>query len=48
MKIYEGNILTCDSRDHVYQYLVEDGGRILYVGNELPAKYASYTSKQTA
>ena len=41
MKVYEGSILTSDAQDHVYKYLVEDGGRIVYVGDELPAKYAS-------
>ena len=40
MKIYEGNILTCDAQNRVYKYLVEDGGRICYVGDELPAEYA--------
>ena len=40
MKVYEGNIITCDAQDHVCKYLVEDGGRIAYVGNDLPAKYA--------
>lgn len=39
MKIYEGNILTCDKEDHVYRYLVEDQGRILYTGDELPSEY---------
>ena len=43
MKVYEGHILTCDAQDHVYRYLAEDGGRIAYVGDELPAKYASAT-----
>ena len=43
MKVYEGNILTCDAQDHVYKYLAEDDGRIVYVGNELPAKFASGT-----
>ena len=43
MRIYEGSILTCDAQDHVYQYLVEDCGKIVYVGDELPAKYASFT-----
>ena len=38
MRVYEGNILTCDEQDHVYRYLVEDGGKVAYVGNELPAK----------
>ena len=41
IKIYEGNILTCDAENHVYKYLAEDGGRFLYVGNELPAMFAS-------
>lgn len=46
MRVYEGNILTCDAQHHVYKYLVEDGGRIAYVGNDLPAKYASGTRVQ--
>ena len=41
MKIYEGSILICDSQDRVCRYLVEDGGRIVYVGDDLPAKFAS-------
>lgn len=39
MKVYEGSILTCDGQDHVYQYLVEEKGRIAYVGDKLPTKY---------
>lgn len=39
MKIYHGTILTCDSEHNVYQYLVEESGRIAYVGNELPEAY---------
>ena len=46
MRVYEGAILTCDAQDHVYNYLVEDDGRIVYTGNELPAKYASGTRIQ--
>ena len=46
MTVYEGSILTCDAQDHVYRYLVEDGGRIVHVGDELPAKYASFTRVQ--
>ena len=42
MRVYRGNILTCDEQDHVYKYLVEDNGRIAYVGDGLPAKYASW------
>lgn len=40
MKCYKGNILTVNPTDEVCRYLVEDGGRILYVGNEVPAQYA--------
>lgn len=39
MKVYKGNILTCDSQNHVYQYLIEENGKILYVGDELPEAY---------
>lgn len=46
MKVYEGNILTCDAQNHVYKYLVEEEGRISFVGDELPAKYASGTRIQ--
>ena len=42
MRVYRGNILTCDGQDHVYKYLVADNGRIAYVGDELPARYASW------
>lgn len=41
MKVYEGAILTCDANDQVARYLVEDDGRILYVGDELPERYIS-------
>ena len=40
MKIYEGKILTCDAQDHVYRYLVEEQGKIVYVGDTLPERYA--------
>lgn len=39
MKCYEGNILTVNANDDVYKYLVEDGGKIVFVGNELPKEY---------
>ncbi len=39
MKVYVGNILTVDQKDSVYKYLVEDNGRIKFVGNELPTMY---------
>ena len=39
MKIYHGSIVTCDRQNRVYRYLVEKGGRILHVGNELPPEF---------
>lgn len=41
MKVYKGSILTVDASDSVKKYLVEDGGRIVFTGNRLPAQYAS-------
>lgn len=41
MKVYNGTILTCDAHDRVCQFLVEDHGRIVYVGNDLPAVYGN-------
>lgn len=40
MKVYEGTILTVDVHDAVARYLVEDQGKIAYVGNELPQQFA--------
>ena len=39
MKVYKGKIITCDSKNTVARYLVEDGGKIAFVGDDLPAKY---------
>lgn len=39
MRVYEGDILTVDAQDSVARYLVEDDGRILFVGDDLPAEY---------
>ena len=39
MKCYEGAILSVNKNDDVFRYLVEDQGRIVYVGNELPDLY---------
>ena len=39
MKCYAGNVLTVDKEDRVYKYLVEDEGKIIYLGNELPECY---------
>ena len=42
MKVYEGKILTCDEQDHVYKYLAEQNGRIVFVGDVLPDGYADW------
>ena len=45
MKVYVGNIVTVNKQNDVVSYLVEDKGRIVYVGNELPEKYSSVAKK---
>lgn len=39
MKIFEGTIITCNEKNTVSKFLVEDNKRIVYIGNELPLKY---------
>ena len=39
MKVYEGAVLSCNEKDDVFRYLAEEGGKIVYVGNELPEEY---------
>lgn len=39
MRCYKGAIITVNSKDDVCSYLVEDKGRIVYVGNELPEQF---------
>ncbi|WP_371804441.1 amidohydrolase [Candidatus Lokiarchaeum ossiferum] len=39
MQIFHGPIITCDKENHVFKYLVEDQGKILFVGDDLPNKY---------
>ena len=39
MKVFHGNIITVDAQNTVAQYLVEKGGKIAYIGNELPSNY---------
>ncbi len=41
MKVYKGRILSVDADDRVFSCLVEDRGRIIYVGNDVPQKFAS-------
>ncbi len=43
MQVFHGTIITCDESDHVFSYLVEDKGKIEYVGNHLPEIYAGKT-----
>ncbi|HQE69688.1 MAG TPA: amidohydrolase family protein [Atopobiaceae bacterium] len=40
MNVYEGSVLTVNAQDEVFRYLVEDRGRIVFVGDELPPAYA--------
>lgn len=39
MQIFKGAIITCDEMNTVAKYLVEDNGRIVFVGDKLPEKY---------
>ncbi len=41
MRCYEGSILTVNQNDDVVRYLVTCGDKIVFVGSELPEKYAS-------
>ncbi len=41
MTIHEGSVITCDEAGRVARFLVEDKGRILFVGDVLPAEYAA-------
>ncbi len=39
MHIYHGKIISLDIDNNVYNYLVEDRGRIIYLGDSLPPEY---------
>jgi len=43
MRIYEGTIITCDNNARVARYLVEDKGKILFVGDSLPDSYPPHS-----
>ncbi|HEB33181.1 MAG TPA: amidohydrolase [Spirochaetes bacterium] len=45
MKIFHGDIITCDKNNSVYKYLVEDKSSILFTGDELPEKYSRSKNK---
>ena len=40
MKCYKGAILSVNANDDVFNYLVEDQGKIVFVGHELPSGYS--------
>ena len=33
MKVYQGNVLSVNSKNEVFRFLVEDKGKILFVGD---------------
>lgn len=39
MKCYKGTIITVNKDNDVFKYLIEDRGKIIYTGNELPQQY---------
>ncbi|MHA1400945.1 MAG: amidohydrolase [Candidatus Heimdallarchaeaceae archaeon] len=39
MKIFHGTIITCDNDNNVFNYLVEEKGKILFVGDSLPPEF---------
>ncbi len=44
MRIFHGKILSLDKDNTVYHYLVEDKGRIVYLGDSLPLEYTKNNS----
>ena len=45
MKVFHGKIISLDSESNIYQYLVEDEGRIVYLGDSLPPEYGNGTPR---
>ena len=41
MRTYHGEILSLDKDNTVYKYLIEEQGRILYLGDSLPPEYVN-------
>lgn len=39
MQLFKGQVLTCDRNNSVHKYLVEDKGRIIHVGDQLPRAF---------
>ena len=46
MRIYHGKILSLDKDNTVYNYLVEDKGRIVYLGDSLPLEYKKWNMQK--
>ena len=46
MQVYEGSIVTCDASGSVARFLVEDKGKIAFVGDALPQEYATVPREQ--
>ncbi len=44
MHIYHGKIISLDTDNNIYNYLVENQGRIVYVGDSLPPEYEKNSS----
>jgi len=44
MHIYHGKIISLDADNNIYHYLVEEQGRIIYLGDSLPPEYEKYGS----
>ena len=42
MKVYHGTIITCDKYNTIANYLVEKNGKIVHIGDDLPAIYDIY------
>jgi len=39
MKVFRGKIISIDKDNNIFKYLVEDNGKIVFVGNDLPEIY---------
>ena len=43
MQVFYGKIISLDSEGSIYKYLVEDQGRIVYLGDSLPPEFGNGT-----
>jgi len=41
MQIYHGKIISLDKNNNIYEYLVEDQGRIVFLGDFLPTEFSA-------